>query len=62
MYERVSVFAYGSPRVGNAALFNYVNSLPFSSRYYRVAQVGDSVFKFPRRFFGYSYKCGNLVK
>ena len=62
MYERISVFAYGSPRVGNAEWCNYVNSLPFSSRYYRIAQIGDTVFKFPRRFFGYSDKCGNLVQ
>ena len=62
MQDRISVFTYGSPRSGDKTWCNYVESLPFSPRYYRVVKVGDAIPLMPRSLFYKYAECGNLVE
>jgi predicted lipase len=52
--DRISLYTYGQPRVGNKAFVEYVNSLPFASRIVRVVRNGDPVPRLPLAFMGYS--------
>ena len=61
MQDRISVITYGQPRTGDQTWCNYVNMLPFSSRYFRVVKVGDPVPLMPGRALGYA-SCGTLVE
>ncbi|KAJ2994975.1 hypothetical protein HDV02_001149 [Globomyces sp. JEL0801] len=36
--DRISLFSYGQPRVGNKEFARYINKLPFASRIYRIAR------------------------
>ena len=45
--DRISIFTYGQPRVGNQAWINYLHSLPFGNRIYRFANVGDPIVLLP---------------
>ena len=61
MQDRITVVSYGQPRTGDKTWCNYVESLPFSARYYRVVKVGDPIPLMPSTLLGYS-DCGNLVE
>ncbi|KAJ2994189.1 hypothetical protein HDV02_001768 [Globomyces sp. JEL0801] len=39
--DRISLYTYGQPRVGNREWANYIQSTPFASRMYRVQRRGD---------------------
>ena len=48
--DRISVITFGQPRVGNEAWANYYDSLPFSSRIFRVVKDADPIAQLPPRF------------
>ena len=41
--DRISLITFGQPRVGNVAWANFVESLPFASRYARIVRQKDPV-------------------
>ncbi|KAJ3251456.1 hypothetical protein HK103_002398 [Boothiomyces macroporosus] len=53
MQDRISLYTYGQPRVGNDAWANYVDQVPFVDRIYRVARRGDPVVHLPLNAMGY---------
>ncbi|KAI8896291.1 Alpha/Beta hydrolase protein [Globomyces pollinis-pini] len=53
--NRISLFTYGQPRVGNPAFARYINKLPFASRIYRVARRGDPVPHLPFISMGFEH-------
>ena len=62
MQDRISVITYGQPKTGDQTFCNYVDNLPFGSRYFRVVKVGDTTALMPRSIFGRYAECGNLVQ
>ncbi|KAJ3276200.1 hypothetical protein HDV01_005648 [Terramyces sp. JEL0728] len=58
--DKISVFTFGEPRVGNLDFAKYIDSLPFSSRIFRVAKSGDLVPHIPpKNFFGFTHHVDN---
>jgi hypothetical protein len=56
-YEnRISVYTFGKPRVGNAVWAQYVNQLPFADRIFRLTRHGDPIVLLPPRAFGYEHE------
>ncbi|KAJ3324468.1 hypothetical protein HDV06_006879 [Boothiomyces sp. JEL0866] len=54
------VYTFGEPRVGNLDFANYIDSLPFASRIFRVAKSGDLVPHIPpENFFGFTHHVDN---
>jgi predicted lipase len=53
--DRISLYTFGTPRVGNRIWAQYVDSLPFASRIYRLQRKGDPVVQVPPRPFGYEH-------
>ena len=51
--SRVSVYTFGQPRVGNLDFANYVDTMSYTSRIFRVAKEGDIVPHVPPTFLGY---------
>lgn len=60
MEERISVFAYGTPRFANVALARHINNLPFRDRMYRIVQRGDPIVHMPSRKYGYEHPRGQI--
>ena len=61
MQDRINVITYGQPKTGDKTWCNYIESLPFSSRYFRVLKLGDPIPHLPSKILGYA-DCGNLVE
>jgi predicted lipase len=53
--DRISLYTFGQPRVGDSNWARYVNGLPFSSRMYRISRRGDPVPHLPPMFLGYEH-------
>jgi pimeloyl-ACP methyl ester carboxylesterase len=53
--DRISIYTFGSPRVGNPGWARYVDSLPFGNRMYRIVHRGDPVAHLPPNFLGYEH-------
>jgi hypothetical protein len=53
--DRISLYTYGAPRVGDEKWARYVNSLPYASRMYRIQRKGDPVVHLPPLFTGYEH-------
>jgi hypothetical protein len=53
--DRIQVFAYASPRVGNPGWSKFVESLPFAKNSFRIVKFGDSVPHLPPVFLGYKH-------
>jgi hypothetical protein len=51
--DRISVYTFGKPRIGNNVWAHYVNRLPFVDRIFRMTRYGDPFTLFPPRFMGY---------
>jgi hypothetical protein len=45
--ERISIYTFGQPRIGNQAWINYLQTLPFGNRIYRFANIGDPIVLLP---------------
>jgi predicted lipase len=55
--DRISVYSFGQPRLGNKRWAEYVNGLGFSDRIYRIRRRGDPFGHLPtRNFFGLGYQ------
>jgi predicted lipase len=53
--DRISLYTFGAPRVGDRKWARFVNSLPFASRIYRIQRKGDPVVQLPPLFTGYEH-------
>jgi predicted lipase len=53
--DRISLYTFGLPRLGDSKWARYVNSLPFAQRMYRFHRKGDPVVRLPFRFMGYEH-------
>jgi hypothetical protein len=53
--NRISLYTFGAPRIGNQNLAKFLNSLPFASRIYRIQQRGDPFVQLPPLFSGYRH-------
>jgi predicted lipase len=51
--HRISLYTFGQPRTGNRAWADYIQSLPFASRYYRIVREEDPVPHVPLLSMGY---------
>jgi hypothetical protein len=51
--DKLSIYSYGQPRVGNAEWNESFSQLSFSKRYYRIIQKGDPVTQLPPQKLGY---------
>ncbi|KAJ3332026.1 hypothetical protein HDU91_003191 [Kappamyces sp. JEL0680] len=51
--DRIQVFAFAPPRIGNDLWALYVNSLPFAPASHRAVKFGDLVPHLPPTFLGY---------
>ncbi|KAI8897178.1 Alpha/Beta hydrolase protein [Globomyces pollinis-pini] len=51
--DRISLYTYGQPRVGNREWAEYVQKLPFASRMYRIQHRRDIVVQFPAQVMKY---------
>ncbi|KAI8897182.1 Alpha/Beta hydrolase protein [Globomyces pollinis-pini] len=51
--DRISLYTYGQPRVGNREWANYIQSTPFASRMYRIQRRGDLVVQIPYQWMGF---------
>jgi hypothetical protein len=57
MADRISVYSFGQPRIGNRAWAEYVDKVDFVSRIYRIRRIGDPVGHLPFKsaFNGYRH-------
>jgi hypothetical protein len=53
--DRISLYTFGQPRVGNKNWAQYVDSLPFGNRMYRVVRKGDPVAHLVYSKWGYQH-------
>jgi predicted lipase len=53
--NRISVYTYGQPRLGNTSWANYLDRLPFANRIYRLVKAGDPISHLPPSSFGYAH-------
>jgi predicted lipase len=53
--DRISLYTFGQPRVGDLHWARYVNKLPFASRMYRVSRRGDPLPHIPPLIIGYEH-------
>jgi hypothetical protein len=53
--DRISLYTFGQPRVGNKNWAQYVDSLPFGNRMYRVVRKGDPVAHLAPSNWGYQH-------
>jgi hypothetical protein len=53
--DRISLYTYGAPRVGDEKWARYVNTLPFASKMYRIQRRGDPVVHLPPTWVGYEH-------
>jgi hypothetical protein len=53
--DRIALYTYGTPRVGDSNWARYVNSLPYASRMYRIQRKGDPVVHLPPLFTGFEH-------
>jgi hypothetical protein len=51
--DRISVYSFGKPRIGNKAWAQYVNRLPFIERIFRMTRYGDPITLIPPKVMGY---------
>jgi hypothetical protein len=51
--DRISVYSFGKPRIGNKEWAQYVNQLPFKDRIFRLTRYGDPLPLLPPRYLGY---------
>ncbi|KAJ3324470.1 hypothetical protein HDV06_006881 [Boothiomyces sp. JEL0866] len=58
--SRIAIYTFGEPRVGNADFANYINSLPYSKKIFRVAKSGDIIPHLPpESFFNFAHHIDN---
>ncbi|KAJ3256423.1 hypothetical protein HK103_005552 [Boothiomyces macroporosus] len=58
--DRISIYTFGEPRVGNIDFANYIDSLPYSQKIFRVAKSGDIVPHLPpQTFFNFAHHVDN---
>jgi hypothetical protein len=53
--DRISLYTFGAPRVGDSKWARYLNTLPFASRMYRIQRKGDPVVHLPPMWVGYEH-------
>jgi predicted lipase len=53
--DRISLYTFGVPRLGDSNWARYVNKLPFAQRMYRFHRKGDPVIRLPFQFMGYEH-------
>ena len=53
--DRISLYTFGAPRVGNQKWSRYVNGLPFASRMFRIHRKGDPIPYLPPTWVGYEH-------
>ena len=53
--DRLSIYSYGQPRVGDQGWAEYLATLPFGSRIFRFAIRGDPIVQLPPRLLGYRH-------
>jgi hypothetical protein len=54
--DRIFVYTFGKPRVGNKRWADHVNNLPFTNRIFRVVTEGDIIAQLPFRSMGYEHE------
>jgi hypothetical protein len=54
--DRIFVYTFGKPRIGNEYWADYVNDLPFKDRIYRLSTQGDLFSQLPFRSLGYVHE------
>jgi hypothetical protein len=59
--DRISLYTYGAPRVGNDDWARFVDQLPFANRMYRIARSGDPVPNLPLISMGYQHSKQNYL-
>jgi hypothetical protein len=59
--DRISLYTYGAPRVGNDDWARFVDNLPFSNRMYRITRDGDPVPHLPLIAMGYLHSKQNFL-
>lgn len=70
MDSRISVYSYGSPRIGDSDFARNMNSMPYSSRLYRINVMGDPIPHLPLLQMGFEHslqqynvmKNGEIIK
>ncbi|KAJ3261386.1 hypothetical protein HK103_005994 [Boothiomyces macroporosus] len=59
--DRISIYTFGEPRIGNLDFANYIDSLPYAQRIFRVAKSGDIVPHLPpESFFNFAHHIDNF--
>ena len=53
--NRISIYTFGQPRLGNQAWVDYFSSLPFGNRLFRYANVGDPIVQLPAFWAGFRH-------
>ena len=53
--DRISVYSFGQPRVGDQGWAEFLASLPFGTRIFRFAIRGDPIVQLPPRLLGYRH-------
>ncbi|KAJ3251457.1 hypothetical protein HK103_002403 [Boothiomyces macroporosus] len=53
--DRISLYTYGQPRIGDTNWARYVDGLSIANRFYRVARVGDPVVHLPYNWMGFQH-------
>ena len=53
--DRISIYSYGQPRVGDQGWAEYLATLPFGPRIFRYAIWGDPIVQLPPRIIGYRH-------
>jgi hypothetical protein len=53
--DRLSIYSFGQPRVGDQGWAEYLATLPFGPRIYRYAIRGDPIVQLPPRVLGYRH-------
>jgi hypothetical protein len=54
--DRIFVYTFGKPRVGNREWAKYVNGMPFIDRVFRITTFGDLFVHLAPKMFGYSHE------
>ncbi|KAJ3271202.1 hypothetical protein HDV01_006991 [Terramyces sp. JEL0728] len=58
--DRISIYTFGEPRAGNVDFADYIDSLPYADRIFRIAKSGDIVPHLPPQdFFNFAHHVDN---
>jgi predicted lipase len=61
-HTKVSIYTFGQARLGNGAFVDFMSSLPFAQRVFRIVHRGDPIARLPPRGFNGYYHFGRMYQ